>query len=50
MPNSNHSKPCFRKTQFEATFRQFSALNFEKNCQTKVILVRKDKHVNFAGV
>ena len=35
--------------QFEATFRQISALNFGKNSHTKVNLIQKDKHVNFAG-
>ena len=34
---------------FSPSFRQFSALNFEKNCQTQVNLIRKEKHTNFAG-
>ena len=35
--------------QIYATFRQFFALNFAKNRQIKVNLIRKDNHVNFAG-
>ena len=34
--------------QFKATFCKFSAINSEKNCQIKVNLIEKDKHVNFA--
>ena len=46
---SNHSKLCFRKMHFYATFCQFSALNFEKNFWEKINLIQKEKNVNFSG-
>ena len=42
-------KTLFQKDAVLSNFRQFSALNFEKNCQAKLNLIWKDEHVNFEG-
>ena len=40
---SNGPKLCFGKIQLEEFLRQFFDLNFDKNCETKFNLIRKEK-------
>ena len=50
LDNSKHSKFCFRKKQFLAISRQFSSVNFENPCQTKIKQIWKGKHFNYSRV
>ena len=50
LDNSKHSKFCFRKKQFLAISRQFSSVNFENPCQTKIKQIWKRKHFNYSRV
>ena len=50
LDNSKHSKFCFRKKQFLAISRQFSSVNFENPCKTKIKQIWKGKHFNYSRV